>query len=114
MNFELINRPCTLLLRNSGRRDAHGVPIQTETAVETVCELQQYSATELSETEISDTRWRLFLKPDEVFRTGDAVVVDGEVYETYGEPWKVWDPFEQRFDHIECIVRRTAGDEEGS
>ena len=86
-----------------------------ETLVETVGELQQTQRTEPGDAgETSDTRWLLVLPAGTVVNTGDAVIVDGEVYEVVGAPWPARNPRLGVASHIEASVRRTAGDEGGS
>lgn len=117
----LINRPCTLLLRSRAEttEDEYGNPVVGETPrIDTVCELQQERRDEAAdEGETSDTRWKLFLLPnildedDEPIEvdTGDAVEVDGEVYELTGEPWRVRSPFNGRDSHVQATCRRVSG-----
>ena len=114
-----MNRTATILNRSEGEtEDRFGEPENTDSAVEVLCDLQQRQRDEREgESETSDADWNLFLPAGTTFRTGDAVVVDGLVYEAVGAPWPVWNPSIRGISHIECTVRRTAGtgdDEDGS
>lgn len=113
-----MNRPCTLLQRSEGEtEDDYGNPIPVETAVETVCEIQQQQRFEREDAdELAESRWLLILPIEQSVNTGDAVVVDGETYELVGDPWRVRNPRTGIHSHIEATVRRTSGpgDEVGS
>lgn len=114
MLSQLINQPCTITRRGtSSDTDAYGDEIPTETEVETVCELQQRQRTEHDQGEVSDTTWLLLLLPGTAIDTGDLVTVDDEDYEMVGDPWHVRNPRTQAESHVECTVRRTAGDWDG-
>ena len=115
----LINTPCVLLLSTVGDQDAHGNPTSGDPKrVGWYCELQQLKRSEPpAEGETSDTVWDLFLRPsivdehDETVEvgTGDAVEINGRVYEFTGDPWEVRSPFNGRASHIEATVRRVNG-----
>lgn len=110
----LINRPCTVTRRaDSGEADDYGNPIQGDTDVATVCELQKFAQPNREEPgtegELSDTLWTLFLPAGTVIRTGDAVTVDGDAYEMVGDPWHVRNPTTGVESHVEATVRRTTG-----
>lgn len=112
----LLNRPMVVINRSDdGDTDEYGNAIPTETLVETVGELQQAQRTEPGDAgETSDSRWLLVLPAGTVVNTGDAVIVDGEVFEVVGAPWPARNPRTQITHHIEATLRRTAGDEGGS
>lgn len=112
----LINRDCAILRRSaSGETDDYGNETRTDTIVPTACELQQRSRDEEDDQgELSDTLWTAFFLPDEDIETGDALVVDGHVYEMVGSPWRAKHPLTQVVSHIEATLRRTAGDGEAS
>lgn len=114
----LINRPCTLILRDAtGTVDDDGEEVTQVTELETVCELQQRSRTEDDEQgELSDTTWALYLLPDagRHLDSGDAVVIDSDVYEVVGSPWVARNPLMQADSHVEATVRRTAGQADAS
>lgn len=114
MISDLITRPCTLRLRSeSGTEDDYGNDIPTETEVDTVCELQKEIRRSSEEPggqgELSDTLWSLFLPAGTQIDTGDAVEVDGALYEMVGSPWPVRHPLTGVESHVEASVRRTAG-----
>lgn len=112
----LLNRPLTIVNRtDSTAIDEYGNAIPTETLVETVGELQQVQRSEpVAEGELSDTRWLLVLPAGTVLNTGDAVIVDGEMFEVTGQPWAARNPRTGAQSHVEATCRRTAGDEGGS
>jgi hypothetical protein len=113
----LINRKCTIFRRSpSGSSDDYGNAIKTETAVETLCEIQQRSRDERDDQgELSDTLWNAYFPAGTALRTGDEVRVDGIGYfELVGDPWPARNPRTQAESHLEATLRRTAGDEEGS
>lgn len=113
----LLNRPCTIFRRSpSGSKDDYGNAILTETAVETVCEIQQRSRTEEDDQgELSDTLWLGIFPGETVLRTGDEVRVEGiGNFELVGDPWPARNPRTQVEEHVEATLRRTVGDEEGS
>lgn len=115
----IINRPCTLVLRDgTGTVDDDGEEVIQTTSVETVCELQQRSRSEDDQQgELSDTTWALYLLPgiiNDAVDSGDAVVIDGAVYEVVGKPWAARNPLTQATSHIEATVRRTAGQADAS
>lgn len=113
---QLLNRPMTLVLRSDvGDEDAYGSDVPDETFVEVVGELQQQRRTEPADAgETSDSTWLLVLPAGTVLNTGDAVICDGQVYEAVGQPWAVRNPRSGAESHVECTLRRTAGDEGGS
>lgn len=111
----LINRPATILRRtyDEGVTDDYGNAIGTDEAIETVCEIQQRARTEPAGAgELSVTEWLAIFPAGVDLRTGDAVVVDGAVYELIGDPWAARNPRTQAESHIEATLRRTAGDED--
>lgn len=112
----LINRPATVIQRSaSGQKTRFGDSVRTESAVQTLCEIQQKRRDEpAQEGELSDSDWNLFFLPGTDLSSGDAVVVDGEEYELVGEPWVARNPRTGHVSHIECTARRTRGpDDEG-
>lgn len=113
---QLLNRPCTLLLRDStGETDEYGNAKTGTTSVETVCELQQQRRDEPDDqAETSDTTWLVILPAGTEIDTGDAVQVDGHVYELVGAPWHARNPRTQAESHVEATARRTAGAENAS
>ena len=112
----LLNRPVTIVTRtDSGSTDEYGNSIPSETMTETVGELQQVRRDEPGDAgETSDTRWLLVVPAGTVINTGDAVIVDSEVYEVVGAPWLARNPRTQTVHHVEATLRRTSGDEGGS
>src|SRR5688572_27552760 len=115
----LINRPCQILKRlESTTEDRYGNGIPDEAVIDTVCELQQRRRDEPDDQgELSDTYWDLFLPAGTDVNTGDVLIVDGDRYELFGDPWQARNPRTRVESHIEATVRRTAsaGDaEEGS
>lgn len=112
----LLNRTCTIIRRSeSGSTDELGNEIPDEEAVETVCELQQRNRSEQgNQGEVSSTDWLLILPADTDIGTGDAVVVDEEVYEMVGDPWPARNPRTATESHVEASLRRVVGDEDAS
>lgn len=112
----LLNRECILLLRDpTGSTDDYGNDVTTTSNVDTVCELQQKRRDEDDDQgETSDTHWLLILPAGTQIDTGDAVQIDGQVYELVGAPWEARNPRTGAASHIECTVRRTAGSEDAS
>jgi hypothetical protein len=108
----------TLVRRStSGARDAFGNDIPAEVSASVVGELQQRRRDEPNDAgELSAATWDLFLPAGTDVRTGDAVVVDGSVYEVMGDPWDARNPRTGAASHVEATVTRTAthGDEGGS
>jgi hypothetical protein len=83
--------------------------------VQTVGELQQQHRAEPDAAgELSDSTWLLILPAGETIKTGDGVIAGGQVYELIGDPWHARNPRTQEPSHIECTLRRTAADEDGS
>jgi hypothetical protein len=113
---QLLNRPVTIISRSdSGETDELGNEIPTETAIETVGELQQRQRDEPgAQGEFSETTWLLVLPTGTEIDTGDAVVIDGRIYELVGDPWAARNPRTQTESHVEATVRRAAGEEAGS
>lgn len=116
MLADLLNRAVTIINRSDGSEtDGYGNAVPDEFLVETVGELQQQQRSEpVAEGELSDSRWLLVLPAGTLIGTGDAAIVDGEVYEVVGAPWPMRNPRTGAPHHIEATVRRTAGDEGGS
>lgn len=105
-----LTRACTILHRVPDGTDDDGNEKYRDEPVDAVCSLQQEDREEPGGSgEFSDTRWLIVLNPDQVVDTAAAVVVDGDTFEVVGEPWAVWNPWEQRFNHVELTARRTAG-----
>lgn len=112
----LLNRSLTIVSRSdSGTIDEYGGDIPTEVLTQTVGELQQVRRDEpIAEGEMSDTRWLLVLPGATAIDTGDAVIVDDELFEVVGAPWPARNPRTGVVSHVEATLRRTAGDEGGS
>jgi hypothetical protein len=112
---QLINRPCTLILRGSSEEaDDFGDEVHEEQEIETVWELQQQSAGE-SEEGVSETAWIAFFRPDEELAAVDAIRdPDLGRFELDGDPWPVRSPWTQQKSHIEVQVRRSSAQAEGS
>lgn len=117
MLSQLINRPCTLVLRSSSTElDAHGNEIPSEDLVASVCEIQQQRRDEPGgEGELSDTRWDAFFPVGTSLTTGDSVEVPGlGTFELTGDPWSARNPRTQVESHVEATLRRTDGPEDAS
>ncbi len=112
----LLNRSLTIVRRSPGSTDGYGGEIAAETLVEAFGEMQQQRRDEApAEGEVSDTRWLLVLPAGTDIDTGDAVIVDGQVFELVGAPWEARNPRTLAPSHVECTLRRTAtADEESS
>lgn len=110
MLSELLTRPVTISTpAGAGTNDAYGNENEAADTVTTVCELQQRQRTEDGETGVATGDWLLFLPAGTVLKSSSTVTVDGVTYEVVGDPWPVWDPFQQDPSHIEATLRRTAG-----
>src|SRR5688572_27377107 len=110
---QLLNLPCTITRRTPSADDEeindYGDPVQNETEVDTVCELQQRARSEDDlQGELSDTSWLLILPAGTAIDTGDAVTIDGKTYELVGDPWQARNPRTETVEHIEATLRRTA------
>lgn len=117
MLSQLLNQPCTIVRRSaSSATDEYGNEIPDETEISTVCELQQErhlsDAEPANQGELSDTKWLLVLTTGTVIRTGDVVIVNGERYEMFGDPWHARNPRTGAESHVEATVRRTASSED--
>lgn len=116
MLTDLLNRPVTIVTRTDGdAEDEYGNAVPDESMTTTLGELQQERRDEPNTAgETSDSRWLLILPAGTVINTGDAVIVDSEVYEVVGAPWPARNPRTGVVSHVEATLRRTAGDEGGS
>lgn len=104
----IINKPCEVKRRwRLNTRDDYGNEQEYTSVTETVCHFQQTSSSERSD--VSETRFRVFLLPTTQLAAGDAIVVDDETYEVEGDPWKVWNPRLQETSHIEADMIHTSG-----
>lgn len=118
MLSELINQTCWIVTRpGSGDGDSYYGAEADETAataVETVCEIQQRRRDEPNaEGELSKTDWLGIFPLDVVLKSSSAVVTeDRGTFELEGDPWKVWDPFAQQYDHVEADLVRVSGPED--
>jgi hypothetical protein len=110
---DLLSVPLTIVRRSE---DDEGFdPAPGEVLVEVVGELQQVQRSEpVAEGELSVTTWLLVLPAGTDIRTGDAVIAGGETYEVIGAPWAARNPRTRLESHVECSLKRTAGDEGGS
>ena len=104
----LINRPCTIVSRSaSADGDDYGNAIDTESTIDTVCEIQQRRRDEPADQgELSSTDWLGFFPAGTALDTGDAVQVDGERFELVGDPWPVRNPRTRAVSHIEASLRK--------
>jgi hypothetical protein len=114
---DLMNRPCTLLLRTSTGEDAYGNATVTEMSVATVCAFQKQSssvdAEDRSQNNLAESGWDLFLPFGPDINSGDAVIVDDLEYEVDGDPWPVRNELTGEFSHVEAVCRRVSGSEDG-
>lgn len=111
----LINRSCVLLRRDVSGTDDYGNDTTTDTAIETVCEIQPRRANEDDRTEeVSEDDYVAWFLPTEDLTTADALVVDGATYEFVGHPPTWRNPRTQAEAFTEAYVRRIAGAEDGS
>ena len=112
----LLSLPITIVRRSdSDETDELGNIIPGTTDVETVGELQQVRRDEPDDAgELSVTEWRLFLPAGTQITTGDAVIAGGAVYEVIGDAWHTRNPRTSVESHVECSLRQTSSDEEGS
>lgn len=113
---QLLNTPCTLLLRSPSGEDDYGSETSTVEEVETVCEVQQQRRTEEDDQgELSDTGWLGIFPAGTDLRTGDGVrVEDLGTFELVGDPWPARNPRTQAESHLEATLRKTAGGEDAS
>jgi hypothetical protein len=116
MLTQLLNRKAWLVRRSdSGAEDEYGNQTPTETTTEIVCEVQQRSRDEASDTDVSDTQWLGIFPAGTELDSGDAIVVEGlGEFELDGAPWPARNPRTQAESHVEATLRRTAGPGAGS
>lgn len=113
MLSQLINLPCTILRRETGdTKTPYGRRRKTDTAIETVCELQQQASDEPTDGQVADSSFLLIFEAGTDVRTGDAVVVSGHTYELTGQPWTARNPRTKLASHVEASARRVSGTEE--
>lgn len=112
----LMNLPVTIVTRTAtDELDEFGNERQADASVVTVGELQQLRRDEPDDQgELSDAYWALFLPAGTMITTGDVVLAGGQQFEVVGDPWRARNPRTQVASHIECTLRRAAGDEDGS
>lgn len=110
----VLNRPVTVIRRYEDETtDRYGNPLPLEEITDTVGNLQQRTREEPAAAgEFSVTDWLLFLPAGTQLDTGDAVQVDGAVYELTGEPWHVRNDANGRESHVEVSLRRAGSAEE--
>lgn len=117
---QMLNRPCTITHRSSGsEKDRYGDEMQSESDVDTVCELQQSRRSLSGRTsepeengDMSDTDWTGIFLPGTVIGSADTVMCGGDTFEVVGQPWEARNPRTGAFNHVEVPLRRTAGSEE--
>lgn len=114
MITDLLKQPCTLIHRsNTASETRYGAKIKSETTTDTLCAFQQRQRSDEGE-ELASSQWMLVLGPDEDVTNIDGVVVAGQRYEFFGQPWPVADEQTGATHHIEATVTRVAGAEAGS
>lgn len=113
---DLLNLPCTIVTRApSGTLDEYNNPIDAETSIDTVCELQQRARPESTAGgTVAVTEWALFLPAGTAVDVGALVVVAGAEYEVRGVPWEARNPRSRAVSHIEATVVATQGKTRGS
>lgn len=106
---DLMTIPCSIVRRsNTGDVDDYGTPEQTESFVETVCEIQQVTSDEPPASgEVARTMWKAWFPPGLDIRTGDALITGNRTYEIVGDPAEWRDPDTQQDWYIEVEVART-------
>jgi hypothetical protein len=107
----MIRRPATLLVRSGEETVDEFDPDALATGIdriETLVHIEERAVSEpagAGEASVAD--FRVFLPRDvATLDTGDALVVDGEVYEFTGEPWPVVGRYDE-VDHVEADARHT-------
>lgn len=108
---QLLNQPCTITRRADGdTTNRYGNNVDDAETIETVCELQQRQRSEDTDGgELGRSAWLLVLPAGTDVRLGDAVTIDGTVYEVQGEPWQARNPRTGEDSHVEATLERTAG-----
>jgi len=107
----MMNTPCAVIRRvDTGEVDRVGDPILEVERTETRCALHPVRRGEHEDggAETSDTTWRLFLPFGTAIDTGDAIEVEGHIYELTGQPWDAREGVRSLW-HVEATVRRTSG-----
>ena len=114
MLANLLNTPCTLIHRsNSGTTTRYGAKVKAEMTTTTLCAFQQRQRSDEDE-ELASSQWMLMLDADEDVTNIDGVVVAGQRYEFFGQPWPVTNEQTGVTHHIEATVTRGAAAEAGS
>ncbi len=105
----LINRPCTIIRRSTSTTDEYGDPILDDTSEDTVCEFQQALSGE-EDLEQAETReYRVWFHDSVTPPTGgDALLVDGDLYEFTGPANLLRNPRTGANSHIQARVRRVS------
>lgn len=114
----LLNRTCWVVTRSgSGDADSYYGSESSETAetaVETVCEVQQQRRDEAEDQgELSESHWLGVFPAGTALDSASAVVVEGlGEFELVGAPWPARNPRTQAESHVEATLVRTAGPED--
>lgn len=103
----LLTREATLLVRQPATEDALGDWTYDEVASGVLVELQPVTSSEEGEGAILNGRWRVFLTPSAPVTGWDALVIDGDTYETEGDPAEFWLPLSRSLHHLEVDVVRS-------
>lgn len=103
--MELFPFSCEIIRATAGTAiDEYGDAVSTYGTVQTVCDLQQGGSDEPADAgEASFTTWNLFLPVDAELDTGDAIRVNGNVYQLVGDPWTL-DTGSDNVNHVEARV----------
>lgn len=106
----MMTKDATILRRvESGKKDRYGNALVETVEDDVRCAFQQRDRSESEDGgELSKARWNLWLPYGTELDTGDAVRVNGRVYEVEGEPG-IFDEGSPSMWHVTAIVKRVAG-----
>lgn len=98
-------------MTRTGEDNYYSDTAEAESAVESVCEVQQRRRNEdADQGETSDSDWLGIFPAGTSLDTAAAVIVeDLGTFELVGAPWPVRNPRTQKESHLEATLNRTAG-----
>lgn len=105
----LLSQSVTIINRaQTGAADDFGDPTWTLTSTTAKGYLYQTTRTEDTNGQVLGFQeFRVALEAGAALDRTSQLLVDGTLYEVYGEPWQVFNPRTRRVDHIEATVRVT-------
>lgn len=107
----MINRPGQLVDRvATGEKDSKGNKKYEDVSTPVLCEIQQVQRGESDDdNEMSSTKFDAFFAHGTVITSTAALIVDGVKYEFVGDPWAVWDSFDEAVSHVQATLVRAGG-----